>query len=148
MLRVFGKERIGFFRVITGTLPAFSTRPPTTFYSGATTYHLKFDGDLLDSSGLHNDATTSGTAHYAAQEAAYAASQGYLAWTTDHIAASHRHNDAQKRLHNATRPVQPGDLVEVTGSVKKQEVSKFGRPQTVLTRCSLRYLPEVAQESK
>jgi len=46
---------------------------------------------------------------------------------------------------NAVRGICPGDLVELAGTVKRQDVStRTGRVETVVTRCALRWIPEFA----
>jgi hypothetical protein len=44
---------------------------------------------------------------------------------------------------NAVRGICPGDLVDLVGTVKRQDVSaRTGRVETVVTRCVLRWIPE------
>ncbi len=66
-----------------------------------------------------------------------------------YMAARAVHEEAHARLQRAERPVKAGDLVEVTGSVKKHETSqKTKRKETVLTRCSLTLIEEDLAEAK
>jgi hypothetical protein len=63
----------------------------------------------------------------------------YDAWR----AACARHEAAQAEARNAVRTVKAGDLVSLTGTVKRQEVSKrTTRKETTLTRCTVALLPE------
>lgn len=67
-------------------------------------------------------------------------------WTTlrdAYYAAQDALSAAKKALNEETRSVAAGDLVQVTGSVKRQEVSKrTQRPETTLTRCTLTLVRE------
>lgn len=94
----------------------------------------------------------------AAQQAEYTARQAQDTWHRDHgysecpelfdlrgawLDAYHAVQAAEKAIQVVTRAIQPGDLVDVTGSIKEHRVSeKTRRAETVLTRCSLALVVE------
>lgn len=66
-----------------------------------------------------------------------------------HETASARLSAAQAPAEYAMRCVKAGDLVDVSGSIKRHETSKkTGRPETGLTRCALRLVVEPTLEAK
>jgi hypothetical protein len=91
----------------------------------------------------HNAWEAAKTNTFTAQNAAVAGCEQAEAAAWDAL------RDASEAAEGAVREIVVGDLVDVTGSVKKHEVSrKTGREQTVLTRCGLTLVPETTDEAK